>query len=367
MVITLITEDKDKLAIDLLRKWWITGTQAFVDYTSSEKALKALRPYYLHNGRVAALTLRNFLGLEGEGGVGIGSLIAYGNYIITRGEITSRLSNEGGFYSCSGCQTYGANPEICLCFCEYAGNGIAEGINNEFHQEMIQNLARGYPECKWILHKTGQHYQESQPELVLNSKDLKIKQKDADYWAKVTLGEYWSIVTKAFFETSGNIAAQAILTSHLQESGRDFGNNHLIEMNFEKQGIKPVSWAIADILTGFGIVFQMQSDDNCISEIIISECPFSGQPEICTQFEAFFKGICESVNPDLVFSYDRMMTKGDRTCHWVIKKKEETGQSHHDKKEVIRSESDPLTILKLRLVKGEITKEEFKEMKSLLE
>jgi predicted hydrocarbon binding protein len=54
----------------------------------------------------------------------------------------------------------------------------------------------------------------------------------------------------------------------------------------------------------------------------VKECPCKGSlPEVCMQFEAISNGVFEAINPDYEFSYDRMMSKGDRTCHWVVRKK----------------------------------------------
>jgi hypothetical protein len=43
--------------------------------------------------------------------------------------------------------------------------------------------------------------------------------------------------------------------------------------------------------------------------------------EACKQKEALFQGVVSAINPDYEFIYDRMKTKGDANCHWVIRKK----------------------------------------------
>jgi len=91
----------------------------------------------------------------------------------------------------------------------------------------------------------------------------------------------------------------------------------------------------------------------------IMECPFSGSPsESCLQYEAFFNGICEAIDPSYEFAYDRMMTKGDKTCHWTIRKKGELV------KEELKEEApsdDPVKMLAMRFAKGEITEEELEK------
>jgi predicted hydrocarbon binding protein len=76
---------------------------------------------------------------------------------------------------------------------------------------------------------------------------------------------------------------------------------------------------------------------------------------ICMNFQSFFKGMVSALNPDYEFAYSRMITKGDNECHWTIKKKQSS-----------RQVDDPLKVLKLRFAKGEITKEEYEELKAML-
>jgi hypothetical protein len=59
LTLELSDEAKKELTIGLLREWWIVATQAFVEKTSSEIALKALRPYFIHNGRDEPLPFLN--------------------------------------------------------------------------------------------------------------------------------------------------------------------------------------------------------------------------------------------------------------------------------------------------------------------
>jgi uncharacterized membrane protein len=58
-----------------------------------------------------------------------------------------------------------------------------------------------------------------------------------------------------------------------------------------------------------------------------------------------------------------MMTKGDKTCHWTIRKKGEAA------KEKIKEESpsdDPVKMLTTMYIKGEITEEEFRKKMAVL-
>jgi hypothetical protein len=64
------------------------------------------------------------------------------------------------------------------------------------------------------------------------------------------------------------------------------------------------------------------------------------------------------LNPSYEFSYDRLMTKGDKFCHWKIRRTTPGLPTNQE---------TPLEILKMRYARGEITKEQYLEMRSVLE
>jgi hypothetical protein len=95
----------------------------------------------------------------------------------------------------------------------------------------------------------------------------------------------------------------------------------------------------------------------------VIECPFvqSALPEMCQQYCAFFNGVCEAIDPSYEFVYDRMMTKGDSTCHWVIRKKASMVEGTKT-----TADSDVMKRLASRYVMGEISKQEYEELKAIL-
>ena len=103
--------------------------------------------------------------------------------------------------------------------------------------------------------------------------------------------------------------------------------------------------------------------EGCTEGTII-ECPFSSSSsEICAQYEAFFNGICEAIDPEYEFIYDRMMTKADMTCHWVIRKK---GELTKEKSKEGSSSDDLAKRLAQKFIDGEISEEEFERKMALL-
>jgi hypothetical protein len=64
----------------------------------------------------------------------------------------------------------------------------------------------------------------------------------------------------------------------------------------------------------------------------------------------------QSIDPDLRFSYNSMMTRGDKVCRWTISKKAEPLKKAATEEE---SPDDPLKRLTIKFIDGEITEEEF--------
>jgi len=69
------------------------------------------------------------------------------------------------------------------------------------------------------------------------------------------------------------------------------------------------------------------------------------------------------MNPEYEFAFDRMMSKGDSTCHWAVRKK---GEPEKEKPKEETPSDDSAKMLAMRFAKGEITHEEFDKSMELL-
>jgi hypothetical protein len=109
---------------------------------------------------------------------------------------------------------------------------------------------------------------------------------------------------------------------------------------------------------------SLSSSNIMVDERTIEECPFKDAPaQVCSQLEAFFNGICEAIDPSYEFAYDRMMTKGDKTCHWMIRKK---GEAEKMKVKGEAASDDPVKRLTNMFIEGDITEEEFRKKLAVL-
>jgi hypothetical protein len=84
-------------------------------------------------------------------------------------------------------------------------------------------------------------------------------------------------------------------------------------------------------------------------------CPFSNAPpEICHQYHQFVSDTLSVLEIPYELVGDSLMTNGDKSCHWTIRKKGQTAQPKSE-----AGLDDPIRRLTNKFIDGEITEEEF--------
>jgi hypothetical protein len=239
-------------------------------------------------------------------------------------------------------------------------------FNPDFKWVTTSSILQGDPECHWMIlpkswsepYDVGRLGAEKAVCIPRN-----IPKSVADDFTMQYLAELWVISTRGFVNHYGNKPVP-ILLSYMRHSGTSFGLRYLRSTPHGECSIDKIKECI-----GLGNkALQMKGDEASMIEggfeRNIIECPFKDAPqEICMQFESFCQGICEAIDPGYEFRYDRMMTCGDKTCYWMIKKKNQLTLADENKNAI--SESS-LEILKKRLAKGDLTLDEYRELKKEL-
>jgi hypothetical protein len=177
------------------------------------------------------------------------------------------------------------------------------------------------------------------------------------YLAIAYVGEFWAMATRAILDSPLKEEAMKSLFHRLQLLGSSIGLQ-IKRGTSDGSSIKTINRTVQLISDLHRRTSQMNINGNLI-ECTISDCPFAGTGvmDICLQYQAFFNGICEAIDPCYEFAYDRMMTKGDKTCHWTIRKK---GDAANEKAKEVPLD-DPIKMLTTMYIKGEITEEELEK------
>lgn len=361
---TLSVAEQNELSMGLLREWLIKTIDAFVDSAGPEVALRSLKPYFDHAGKASAHFLPDIIGILPKDARSIAILEWTPQICINQVTPIAYLGKKDNAYNeVSNCPTRGASKEACVCQCKYAAATMAQELNQEYVMDLTSSLGLGDQICRWEVRKktaapTNFQGTEQSIEVLVPDEGMR-HQLGLQY-----RGEMWVLATRAFLDHAGPTVIMERLGPYLRESGLSIG----AQLHNAKEPQRSVIISIGNII---GMLNEVHHKDGTIESSkddqitgFINSCPFSSSPpEICLQYQAFFNGVCEAIGPEYEFIYDRMMTKGDKTCQWVIKKKqvmEGTKTAEH------KFSDDPVKMLTMMYVKGEITEDEFRKKLAVL-
>lgn len=351
---------KEKSA-GILWEWWTAATQALVDAMGSEKALKALRPYYLNaNNAAIQITSSYFTELAKDPDfVPMMSIFAAEAWF--GGKATVGVSDGLLVLEIRGCRTRGECKELCQMTCKELMDNQAQFAGPDAFAVLERSLCKGDDFCR-ILIGTKEGI------VGLGSKELRaVRHSDISEWEFHSfqiqyLSESWVFTTRAAIDGLGAQVARQKLCSYMRRCGLSFGLEvmNMFEGEVRVKVIQKIIRSINDNHLKKGRI--LISGDSVDEEV--EQCPFAQAPqEVCLQYEAFFNGVCDAIDPDYEFRYHSMMTDGDETCHWTAMKK---GEPLKEKpKEEVFSD-DAARTLAMRFARGEITLEEFDQCMKLL-
>jgi predicted hydrocarbon binding protein len=364
-------EEKEDLSVGLLRSWLLEATQALVDVIGSEEALRLSKPYYQHAGMAARRVFQSITNLDLDGiAIARVGFRAHTSYLGGRVSPPYRASDGSEINERHGCATSGICEEACISICSILPVFWVKEMNPDWEIRLIRSLSWGDNCCQWKVWKSGTSPKvEAIEEMRLAPELVHQDPLDDDAWKNLGLayvGENWVLATRAILDSP----ARERGIEGLQHRMRLYG----LSVGLRARGRMPKqsgATAIHDIAKLISALQQRKGEivlkDNR-AEGTVMECPFAGSapPEVCLQYQAFFNGICEAIDPDYEFVYDRMMTKGDKTCHWTIRKKDATGRAGA----ASSKGNDCMAALKslaFKYAQGEIAKDEYDELKKLIQ
>jgi len=355
------------LMIDALVRLDISSFDELVKLSGKLDSIAAVKPYRRMDMQHVNLDLRNKLSIKSNGpDAMVTTYLFAGLHSVTKENMSGEIKEKGGVGIFKDCLYKDASPEFCLSISHAFTEALADLVNPDYESYWTHHQSSGDPFCRFVFKR------KSEPISVLED-----------------LGETIAIVPK-FDLPKENIQALSIMTGavFLNENTRGFVDLHGSEKTVEVLGLNAerIGKRIGEKLVkgnpplsrdadSIGRLihslekslaqrdaFDIISKDECTCEV--TDCTQQQfVPEQCKQLESLFNGIVHGINPAYEFAYDRMMSKGDATCHWVVKKKAEP--SNQKPKEEALSH-DPFKRLTNRFVDGEITEEEYEKKLAIL-
>lgn len=356
-------DDLKRITKKLLAERFCTAIQALIDNAGINDTKKALHNYMLHSGMAGACYFSNII--EGDSIEKISKIYFFAESSLSNGQSVLEIREKGAICDTVGCILGDGPPELCNEILQPSVDGLAECVDTDFEIVSQSYLNRGAHRCQKIIRKKGTKFS-TREELGQIKKRIEIPElsnEELFSCACQYLGNWWNYTTSGFVDLFGSERSIEILRPYMQNCGKVTGIALSRELKMHEKDVL----AIGTLVDFYGGVMQQTGNVTTKIDMMekeITSCPFSSSPvETCKQMEFISQGLVEVINPDYEFAYDRMMSKGDKTCHWVIKKK----HSGANKASSSQEDPDPLKVLKLRFAKGEISKEDYIEMRSLLE
>lgn len=356
--------EKDITAQELMVKTLVEMTtsafEELVRLSGKAAALAAVKPYRCSSGPVVVSEARKKMPIKGNGPVDLLLAYAFGSLAVVPPEnVTGKVYENGIVGHSRGCLFKNASPEFCMFISHYSSEGVADALNKDYECIWTHHETNGDPCCRYVFKK------KSDPISVLGDmgKELfalpkfDIPKEQCRAAALWTNGHFLHDVSCAFVDLHGEERTREVLGANAFRIGHELGS-WLAQQRSELKGDAVLLGRLVRAMgnsLGQRDNFVVASHSEVINEI--SECSeqvLSG--EVCRQYRELFRGMLNAIDLGYEMSYDQLNDQGGKMCRWTIRRRSSSAPS-----------GDPFQVLKMRFASGELTKEEYLEMRHLLE
>jgi hypothetical protein len=357
-IVTFSEEESIELGSSMLDEWLIVAWQEIIGAIGTSQT-QVLSWKYMHTGGISGgLNLKQWGLLEPDGFERMARALEYpARFSGSQLDRIGLYSHEARLWL-SKCiaKRIVVGPSLCETLCNPLLNGICKGFDDRFAVEIPLTIARGDAKCCWRIVEKGYEiteFDEAEKPIEI----IPLRQISNEEKVVFSLGyraEGWIIMTRTLMDPDGSPESIIKLINSMGRLGRDMGGElATIICPQETNAIRKME----RVLVGCSQAIHQKRKAlvaNHNTEMEITECPFSSAPpEICAQVEAFWNGVTQAIDPSYVFAYDRMMTKGHKTCHWTIRKKVKPEKALEQV-----PPQNPVNTLTMRFARGEITEDE---------
>jgi hypothetical protein len=325
----LITSDRELIDIgaQMLTGWWRLTMQALFDTVGNAKALEIITPNMKAHGRAGGLIFREQVGNMGfrdcPDCIKMNATSQYYNLWCRRSFRDMEITEKGlKGYEVTSCPFQDDIVDICRILCDMIGTEVAAAINPDLGTISKFKLTKGDPCCSWELTYKGKSLYDD-GETIAVIRRVRMPKEQLDYWLFAWMGEMWAIASNSTVEFFGEEEALELLRSYMQQNGMATALQLKEKLRLQVNNAQ----TIGEIIDYCNAAVQQKgrilvSSPNHF-EKEITECPFYGMSHtICSGLlTARSNGICNAINPEYGFFSDQRMCKGDKVCHWVVKKR----------------------------------------------
>jgi len=254
----------------------------------------------------------------------IGPLLVAQQAIGGPDNIEVEMREKGAVGTIRDCPFKNARPELCVIMSHVGSEVLCQLADPELECLWTNHMTAGEPFCRYVIKKKGVIYKDpdSLGNVLMKLPRVDLTDEQLAQFKNYALATYWTNNTICFKMLHGQEKTTEVLGANAKRIGKNFGSL-LIEANMlPARDIAVMGGLVHQFGEGSAMQGKITSMAPGVFAKEITDCPFkTAPPEVCKQFEAFYNGALEAINPELVYRYDRMMTMGDKTCKWVITKK----------------------------------------------
>jgi hypothetical protein len=335
------------------------------------RALSTYKPMALYSGTAVAHNFINRLELRGNGleVIAVPHQTFVGN-IIGGSREPAEIREHGAEVKLTSCPLFeaGASPEFCVAISHCALEAIVEEINSEYEVVFTHHLTLGDPHCRYVFRRRDDPHKDLKDlgALIktLPTVDLPDAEKEA---LTVSFNcSIWQNMVRTLLTVQNPEEMLKSLEGPLTAEGRAFGEAFIGANGPGPGDFKAVQEAM--LLLGSALGQEQHKISETADAVMMQAdlCALADGPvEACLQFETLANGVCQTIRPDCEFRHESMRTRGDKTCQWTIRKKPQP-EVTNEPRAPEEFGGSALELLKKRLVKGEITPDEYRELRDVL-
>jgi predicted hydrocarbon binding protein len=359
----LTEEEERSIALDLFREWRMTSIQALSDEAGPEAAIRHMNPYNINSAMALSQNIPQLLNIDKRNAETAAlTLSVVGNCMFKKTYHRVGIGKGDIRATSDDCYTKG-NSSITCKMCDIVGKAYSNSFCSSVDYSMTSSMGSGDRTCGWHFKDKQMIDDEDRSERVVP--DIILPDGLKNELSLALLGEGWINSIRAYVDFTGSEKTIENLGPYMRISGLSIGIR-LMDQYKIGNDLESLKY-IVKMIERMHHINGNFTESPVSLECEVDDCPFSDGPmELCHQYSSFFNGILDAINPEYEFAYDKMMTKGDKTCHWVIRKKDQNKTNPNE--EVLNSQDheEMIRTLKWRLVKGEITKKEYEDLEELI-
>jgi hypothetical protein len=301
-------EPRNELTAELLGSWWALSIEALIESAGSEKALAAIRPHMTASARAGFLIMSRRMGWDLDRMDDICRNLALVHSLFGK-DVDRALvrGDEECMIRFSSCPFSQGPRETCMALCYFLLLGTGDLLGDGFIVEMPRMMKNGDAVCiKWVRRRDTAPSSDPSEWRDVDYRLQELPPEERDWFFRAYIGEMWMITLRAFNDLYGREGTWHSLAPRMRAEGLSLGAH----LAMERPDLEPKD-AVLMVMRSLN---QSASMKDYGGGLEVTECPFSGQPEVCSLLEAFLDGLCDALRPGFGFCTTQKMTDGATSC-----------------------------------------------------